>query len=357
MKKRVAVVLPYFGIGGAETMVSRLVSHIDLSAVSVEVICIYGKPLGNILEKAILDHGVRIKYIGKGLGFSPAAVLRLWKELSAYKPNVVHTHLSACVYCMPWILFHKQVMLHTVHSIPENELIKLKQIPMRFMYKLGKAVPVAISEEIKNRMISFYKLKTTPEVISNPVDVKRFAIDRQSHDHISIVTAGRLSKEKNQRFLIEVAGELYNEGEDIRLTILGDGPLKDELSSYVKESGLDEIVTLTGKVDNLEEYFALADIFALCSIYEGVPLVILEAMAASLPIISTDVGGIKDVLGDGGLFIPSGDKYAYKENLRALIHDEAMRAELGVKSHANVGDFDSSVIAGKYVDIYNKYSK
>ena len=65
MKPRVAIVLPYFGSGGAENMVSRLASHLDLSRVEAEVICLYGQPLQNRLEKAVTSHGVSIKYIGK----------------------------------------------------------------------------------------------------------------------------------------------------------------------------------------------------------------------------------------------------------------------------------------------------
>ena len=291
MRNKIAIVLPYFGLGGAETMASRLASNINLDKIDVEVICIYGNPQNNRLENSILNSGVKIKYIGKSKGFSISAVYKLWKELTSYQPTVVHTHLSACVYCAPWILVHKVKLLHTIHSMPKYELIKPKKRIMSFMYRIGKAIPVAISKEIQYMMTEEYKLKNRAELIYNPVDVDKFYKDNERHEGICLVTAGRLSKEKNQKLLIDAVKVLCQEYENLSLTILGDGPLRNELENYVTDNGIENIIHVEGNVANVEEYFSKSDIFVLSSSYEGLPLVILEAMAAQLPIISTDVGG------------------------------------------------------------------
>ena len=73
------------------------------------------------------------------------------------------------------------------------------------------------------------------------------------------------------------------------------------MENYIKESNLTEYVKLLGNVSNVEDYLAEADVFALSSDYEGLPLVVLEAMAAGLPIVSTDVGGVKDIVTDNGI--------------------------------------------------------
>lgn len=357
MKTRVAVVLPYFGIGGAETMVSRIVSHMDLKSVDIKVFCIYGHALGNHLEKAISDHGVSIQYLGKGKGFSFSALARLWKALSSYRPNIIHTHLSACVYCIPWNIFHRKVLLHTVHNIPARELTRIKQIPMFMMYKCGAAVPVAISREIQRQMVTHYALKRKPIVINNPVDIERFENTRREHRDIVIVTAGRLTEQKNQKFLIEIIGELSKEYPAIRLLILGDGPLKSMLIDLIEKTGMSHRIQLTGNVDDIENYFAGADIFALCSDYEGVPLVILEAMAAGLPILSTDVGGVRDVIGQCGILIEKGNKEEYKTSLKRLIDDQSLRRKLGERAQENAVKYDSSNIAREYVNAYIRYSK
>ena len=222
MKPKVAIVLPYFRCGGAENMVSRLAAHLDLSKVDAEVICIYGKPLHNRLEQVVLEHGVPIRFIEKDKGFSISALKRLWKELSAFCPDVVHTHLSACVYCAPWILTHKAKMLHTIHNTPKFELIKPKQLIMSVMYKLRKAVPVAISHEIQTMMVDYYKLKQKPELVYNPVDVARYQKEKKKHAGTNIVTVGRLSVQKNQKLLIDAVKMIIQKEQSIQLMILGD---------------------------------------------------------------------------------------------------------------------------------------
>ena len=355
-KPRVAVVLPYFGRGGAETMVSRLVSQLDLECVDAEVICIYGTKLDNELEKAIVSHGIPICYIGKKKGFSLGATFRLGKELSSFHPTIIHTHLSASVYCAPWVLTHRVRMLHTVHNTPEYELIRPKRIIMRFMYKLKKAIPVAISREIQSMLVSYYKLRTKPELIYNPVNVSRFSIVKSPHDGIVIVSAGRLCPQKNQKLLIDAFKEVVEIYDNVSLILLGDGPMRKEIEEYIATSGLSKRVTLTGNVDNVEEYFSKADIFALSSLYEGLPLVILEAMAAGLPIVSTNVGGIRDIVSDNGILVESQSLSGLKAALLDLIEDERKRKIMGEKSYKSVLNYDSSIISQQYVKLYEKYS-
>lgn len=356
MKPKVAIVLPYFGSGGAENMVSRLAAHIDLDRVNAEVICVYGQPQNNHLEKAVTDNSVQIKFIGKGKGFSVGALVKLWKELSAFRPNVVHTHLSACVYCAPWVLLHKVKMLHTIHNTPKYELIKPKQMVMALMYKLNKAIPVAISHEIQNMMIEEYRLSNKPELVYNPVDVNRFAIPKRRHEGIQIITVGRISPQKNQKLLIDAIKSVSKEHPEISLTILGDGPLRKEVEAYIQQENLTDKVHVMGNVGNVEEYFAKSDIFALSSAYEGLPLVVLEAMAASLPIVSTNVGGVKDIVTDNGILVEPNKLEELIRAISLLISDENARKILGNKSYNNVQCFDSSIIADQYAKLYCKYT-
>ena len=356
MKPKVAIVLPHFGSGGAENMVSRLAAHLDLSKVDAEVICVNGQPQSNPLEKAVIENGVPIKFIGKGKGFSGGALFKIWKELSAFKPTIVHTHLSACVYCAPWVLAHRVKMLHTIHNTPRYELIKPKQVVMALMYKLNKAIPIAISHEIQSMMVSYYHLKNNPELVYNPVDISRFDLPKKPHDGIKIITVGRISPQKNQKLLIKAIKELTKEYPEVSLTILGDGPQRAEIEEYIIAEALENEISLKGNVSNVEEYFAQSDIFVLSSAYEGLPLVVLEAMAASLPIVSTDVGGIKDIVTDNGILVEPGNLAALVEAIKGLIADKATRKKFEKQSHINVQKFDSSIIADQYISIYKKYS-
>lgn len=356
MKPKVAIVLPYFGSGGAENMVSRIAAHLNLNKVEAEVICVYGQPQNNPLEQAVIENGIPIKFIGKGKGFSGDAIFKLWKELSAFEPSVVHTHLSTCVYCAPWVLMHKAKMLHTIHNTPRFELIKPKQKVMALMYKLNKAIPVAISHEIKSMIIQYYDLKSAPELIYNPVDVARFDIPKKIHEGIRVVTVGRISSQKNQKLLIDAVQNVTKTHSEVSLTILGDGPLRKEIEEYIQKENLENSVSLKGNVSNVEEYFAESDIFVLSSAYEGLPLVVLEAMAASLPIVSTDVGGVKDVVTDNGILVEPGNKDDLAQAILKLVENRQYSKKLGNKSFFYVQQYDSNKIANQYIELYQKYS-
>jgi len=357
MKPKVAIVLPYFGSGGAENMVSRLAAHLDLCQVEAEVICVYGQPQNNPLEQAVIENGVPIKFIGKDKGFSAAALRKLWQELSAFKPSVVHTHLSACVYCAPWVITHKAIMLHTIHNTPKYELIKPKQKVMALMYKVKKSVPVAISHEIQSMMVDYYHLKTEPELVYNPVDVGRFDLPKRAHDGVRIVTVGRLAPQKNQKLLIDAIKGVIQDHPEVSLTILGDGPQREEIEEHIEQEALEPVVTLLGNVPNVEDYFAESDIFALSSDYEGLPLVVLEAMAASLPVVSTDVGGVKDIVTDNGILVEPGNKDELINAINKMIHNENLRKKFAAKSRENVSQYDSAIIANQYAELYCRYSK
>ena len=108
-------------------------------------------------------------------------------------------------------------------------------------------------------------------------------------------------------------------------------------------------------MDHIENYFAEADLFALSSVYEGLPLVVLEAMASSLPIVSTNVGGIKDIVSDNGLLTEI-DGTQLSQALTTLYEDEDLRLKMGEKSYAYVQAFDSTIIAEAYVGLYKKYA-
>ena len=358
MKTRVAIVLPGFSYGGAEMMVSRLASHLDTESVEAEVICIYGSAKNNELERAVTDHGIPIRYIGKGKGFSAGAVRKLFGELDRFQPDVVHTHLSACVYCAPWVAARKKKMLHTVHNMPSHELIKPKRMLMRLLYKTGRAVPVGISAEIRALTEDFYHPKSGTELIYNPVDVNRFAsAEAERGEGFSVINVGRLSEQKNQKLLIRAFSMLHKQNGSARLTILGDGPLRHELEKTIAEEGLEEAVRLEGNVTDTEKYYAKADLFVLSSVYEGLPLAVLEAMAASLPIVSTDVGGVRDIVKENGILTENGSCEQLYEAMLDLMEHPEKRLEMGRRSFDEVLKYDSSVTAGLYAGLYGKYAE
>ena len=249
-------------------------------------------------------------------------------------------------------------MLHTVHNMPAFELIMPKKVVMAAMYRCGKAIPVAISHEIQALTQSYYHLKTTPELVYNPVDVSRYSkLEKKKRKNFTFVNVGRLYEAKNQILLVKAFEKILEDQSDTDLFILGDGPLKEELETYLKEHKLTQHIFMEGNVENVEQYLAEADAFVLSSNYEGLPLVILEAMASGLPIVSTDVGGVKDVVTDNGLLV---EPHSIEKLASAMMQIKAnaeMRKDFSERSKRNVMQFDSSIIAQEYIALYEKYAR
>lgn len=358
-KTRVAIVLPYFGQGGAERMVALLASHIDLSCFSVRVFCIYGNPQRNVMERMVQDHGVEITFIGKGLGFSAGATLRLWRKLSEFSPRVVHTHLSSMVYCGPWCLVHRVKMLHTIHNIPEKEASsKMRQKMMRLYMGMGVLVPIAISEINRQKTASFYgRDRENVEMVVNPVDITEFYPKGQIDIYYDFINVARIYRSKNQKLLVEAMGKVLDLHPAAKLAIVGEGPLKEDLISFIREKGLEESVELLGRRDDIAGLMRLSRVYVMSSDYEGLPMSILEAMASGLPIVSTRVGGIADVVTDNGVLVDAGDSDALASAMSSILDDDDGRMKMGQRSREKAKSYSVECVSASYEELYAQYSR
>lgn len=355
-----------FGYGGAERMVSLLVSHLDLSKFDVRVFCVYGKPLGNIMESAVISHGVSIEYIGKGRGFSLKGLMAVWNALSAFSPDVVHTHLSACVYCAPWAIAHKTTMLHTLHNVPEKELSGLKRFVMGIIYKLHGVVPVTISNSNRALTAKYYGLASDcVMMIENPVDIKAFQnihLDERDERTWDFICIARFAEQKNHKMLVEAAaslirGDELHSGFDAKIALVGSGPFRDSIWGLIKEYGLEGNIELLGKRDDVAELLHDSKCFVLSSLYEGLPMTILEAMAAGLPVIATSVGGVPDVVDGNGILVEPNDTDALVRAMRLVVGDSEKCAAMSKRSLELVCRYDVENVARRYEELYGTYSR
>lgn len=354
-RTRVAVVLPYFGSGGAEKMVSQLVCGMDAAEFQIEVFCVYGQPQGNHLEQAILDSGIPIRYIGKKKGFSLSAVVKLFRELDRFSPDVVHTHLYACVYTALWPVIRKKPFLHTFHTLPEVENRRLvRRLLTKYLIRSRRMIPVAISGGNRKMVADFYHIsEDRVPVVYNPVDVRRFNGRERICDGIfRFVTVGRLSAVKNQQMMLRAFSAFLAKGHAAKLLILGKGEAEEKLKTLSADLGIRDRVEFAGYVSNVEDYLVRADVFLLSSHYEAQPLSILEAMAAGLPVISTDVGGVSDIVTDNGILIPADDADAMAQAMEKLYTQRDLREKMAACAAKNVQRFDLQNTVAGYERLY-----
>lgn len=354
-KHKIAVVLPYFGPGGAEKMVAQLVSGLDRTQFEPKVFCVYGQPQGSHLEQMLQERQVPIHYIGKKKGFSLSAIFRLFRALDAFAPDVVHTHLYACVYAALWPMVRRKPFLHTFHTLPEVENKRVtRRLLTKYLVRTGKMTPIAISAENQRMIASYYgiALDRIP-VVPNPVDLQRFVSEKRTPDgEFRFITAGRFSAVKNQQMMLRAFAAFLSEGHNGRLVLLGKGEEEANLKALADELRISDRIEYAGHVPNVEDYLANARVFLLSSHYEAQPLSILEAMAAGLPIISTDVGGIRDIVTDNGILVPAGDVTAMARAMSELFSDPALYEKLSACSLRNVQAYDLHRSVAGYEDLY-----
>ncbi|MGD0280524.1 MAG: glycosyltransferase family 4 protein, partial [Smithella sp.] len=146
-----------------------------------------------------------------------------------------------------------------------------------------------------------------------------------------IGTVGRLVEQKGHKYLIQAARNIVNKFSDVKFLIVGDGPLRSELEALAESQGLGEKINFAGQRSDIPELLAMMDIFILPSITEGLPLVILEAMASERPVIATRVSGIPFVIKDGvdGLLCNSCDVQALVEKMENLLTNKELADKLG----------------------------
>jgi glycosyltransferase involved in cell wall biosynthesis len=153
-----------------------------------------------------------------------------------------------------------------------------------------------------------------------------------------IVAAGRLSPEKGFARLVEAAALLVRSEPDLGVVIFGEGPLRGDLTRQIADLGLQDEVVLAGFHSNIEDFLPHADVVALPSYTEGLPVIALEALAARVPVVATSVGGVPEVVEDGlsGFLVPPGDAVALALRIAKVLSDESLRRAMGLRGRQRV---------------------
>ena len=339
-------------------MASQLAVHLDKDQVDVEVISMYPRQ-GHPFEKRIEDAGIPIHYMDKQGHASLGTMVRLWKCLSRMKPDVVHTHIYATFYAIPWVFFHRTKQIHTIHTKPGRDFPKALGALLGWMTKIGKMVLVAVSEKNAELAKNYYKAPASRIFyVNNPVDLSRFyrARDREKAEFVCI-SVGRLDHNKNQILAIRAMPEVLRSVSNARLVLLGDGETRESLEQEASALGIRDAVEFAGNQTKPEDYLARADVYVLTSHVEGLPLSVLEAMAAGLPVIATNVGGMADIVKDNGVLIADDDLRALTREIIRFAGDSSLREGCGEVSRKMVKAYDARACAQAYLKIYRDISR
>lgn len=320
---KIAFFLPDLRVGGAEHMMAIIASAIARRGYAVDFVLV--KAEGGYL--ATLDDKVNL--IDLNCASTYKCMPALIRYLRTHSPDIL---VSALDLTNMMALIARKVAGHpgrlfirldnTQSAIKRSKAKKwLEKMLIRLLYPSADGI-IAVSNAVAVDFVSYIgKLKTRIHTIYNPI-INQHILEKKTRllDHPwfapnqppVILGIGRLNEQKNFELLIKSFASLHTK-QPCRLLILGEGPLRTNLESLVKRLDLVKDVAMPGVVDNPYHYLANADLFVLSSNYEGLPTVLVEALACGCPVVSTDCpSGPREIL-DGGKYGPLvtvGDEYA-----------------------------------------------
>jgi colanic acid/amylovoran biosynthesis glycosyltransferase len=266
--------------------------------------------------------------------FAEATILTKW--MSERSLDHLHVHFATPASTVALILTHMSpfTLSITVHG------------PDEFYDVSGFYLAEKIAASRFIACISFFAqsqlMKLTPGSEWHKFDVARLGVDcdhfaprpfRAFPDCFEILCVGRLVSTKGQRLLIEAVAQLIKDGRLVRLRLIGDGPDRKELEDLVGQKGLMRQILFEGSInqDRIQDFYIAADIFALASFAEGIPVVLMEAMAMEIPCVATSINGIPELIRDGvdGLLVAPSDVQGLSAALIRLMDSVALRESLG----------------------------
>jgi glycosyltransferase involved in cell wall biosynthesis/uncharacterized membrane protein len=191
-------------------------------------------------------------------------------------------------------------------------------------------------------------------VVHNAVDLRAFPVAVTRGEPPQIITVGRFAYPKDYVTLVRAVACVET---DFHAIFVGEGPDRRAVANEIRRLGLAPSVALVGARSDVPELLAEADVFVLSSRSEGLPMSVLEAMAAGLPVVATDVGGVSELVLDGetGLLVPPGDATALATALERLLRDEDLRRRMAASARARVErEFDLTTFQKAHVELYSR---
>jgi glycosyltransferase involved in cell wall biosynthesis len=370
MPLNVVHVIDSEGLYGAERVVLDLMETHEERGISSSLISVGSVGIGpKAIEKEGRRRGLKVSALRFSNGPNFNGALKIVKAASSVNAEIFHTHgykADILLGLLPRSL-RKLPMISTLHGWTSTRAIsKMKIYEWLQLRALKRSEAIAaVSRHITDHP-GLRKLSLRAEYIPNGTRCIEFDpnvlglhlgdLKKTVTNSFSIVSIGRLSTEKGYDILIRACASLKDRGIDVRLILIGEGDQKRILNALVKKVGIQRRIHFLGYIPNAYHCLPCFDAFVISSLTEGLPISLLEAMQAGIPIVSTAVGSIPEVLGYGryGRLVDKGNIEALTDAL-AEVHnspEEFNSIAAAAKSRA-LQEYSLETMADRYGTIYN----
>lgn len=357
---RIAQVVETLDTGGAEHLAVKIANALSQRGHTSHIIVTsHEGSLSSAVESAVAVRvfGYRRASIANPLRFSLSirdGYSRFRRTLYDDRIDVIQTHLPGPNF---WGLALQMTgicpSIATIHNNQEFSYGSQRSIRGELRHAAYKgiiarcAATIAVSDQVRASLLAEIGLPESRASrlvsVPNGIDVPstHSTADRAASravlglepDEILCLGIGRLCEQKNFKDLVPVCQLVRQINHNVRFAVAGDGPDMADFRARIAATGMENAMAALGNISNVREVIAAADVFVMPSLWEGLPLALLEAMAAGLPVVGNAIDGLRDILPDGaaGFLVSPGDHAAMADRIIALAADPVMRARMGAE--------------------------
>src|SRR6266536_2128589 len=291
---------------------------------------------------------------------------RFIKELRAERPAVFHAHMNSPFACkdslIAAVLARIPAVIATAHLFGELPVSHFAYAQQRFL-AAGVDRYLAVSHEVARRLHQAFHIPTRKiTVVHNGIPLPTIDVPANTAlrrtwmrgtDRAIVLVTARLDKQKGHRYLLHAASLVPK----AVFVLVGDGPERASLEAQARALGLSDRVTFLGYRDDVGDLLTTCDLFVLPSLFEGLPLSVLEAMAAGKAVVATAIGGTDEAVDQGhtGLLVPPGDPVALAAAIEKVLSNPKLARRLAAAGKARVHEhFSADVMIQKVTNIYEE---
>jgi glycosyltransferase involved in cell wall biosynthesis len=346
--------------GGAEMYAFTVATNLN-EKIFRSFLCAIDK--GGALEPEIKSKGIPYFVMNRRQGIDLKLMWRLYRLFKADIIRVVHTHhFNQLFYSVLGAKLAGARIVHMEHSV---EFLKRKRLALalRFLSRFCDKV-LAIGSDgtralkelagIPERKLEIIRAGVDPANYAESKSAARAALGFSQTEKIVVIVA-RLFPEKNHKLLLEAFAEVVRQVEKARLVIVGDGVEERNIREEIQSLNLSQQVTMLGVRRDVARILAASDAFVLSSDREGLPIAVLEAMAAAKPVVATAVGDLPLVVKDGetGRIVPAKNSQALARALVEILGDEKKAMKMGKNALQAVDEYSLQTMIAKFEALYS----
>jgi glycosyltransferase involved in cell wall biosynthesis len=372
---RVLFLTDYFPphVGGVEKVVDEVATRISRMGhrASVMTMRLGDEPLSEEVGGVSVFRfpGVDLtKYLKFQVAFSLSFALGAVRRAKRVRPQLLNAHTLFYSTSLFSVLLKRALRVPLVTTVHLGEIktgsafldfaVRSYELSVGRLLMRESAAVIAVSRAVEEHLVRMGVPKEKVFVVPNGVDYDHFACayEARAPNEFEILFIGRLVPNKGLHFVIEAAPGLVKRHPNVRFVVVGEGPMKAQALDAVRACGLSEHFRFVDSVEDVREPMKTAFAMVRPSLTEGLPLTVMEAMAAGVPVVAFAVAGTPEIITDGynGMLVPSADPGRLSEALTRLIQDPSGARQMGERARTSMRERSWDAVAGKTLEVYSR---